>query len=188
MAESSLDSLRQRRAVRVVWKAFELRPGGVFPGTPEEEARYRAYIEEKHEPMWALARERFGLEMVEGPWAVNSRPALEGAYFARAHGLEEAYHQACYRAHWQQAVRLDDPDILSDIAQSVGLDPEAFRRSQAEREHREQVDADLALARAFGIQAIPAFVFGERYLVSGAQTPDVLEEVVDRCIAEGLVV
>jgi predicted DsbA family dithiol-disulfide isomerase len=188
MAESGLDSLRQRRAVRVVWKAFELRPGGVFPGTTEEEARYRAMIEEKHIPMWALASERFGLEMAEGPWGVDSRPALEGAYFARAQGLEEAYHQACYRTHWQEARRLDDPGTLVAIAQAVGLDTEAFHRSQAERVYREQVDADLALARAFGIQAIPAFVFGERYLVSGAQTPDVLEEVVDRCIAEGLVV
>jgi len=36
------------------------------------------------------------------------------------------------------------------------------------------------------LSGVPAFIFGMRYLVSGAQTPEVLAEVVDKCVAEGL--
>lgn len=45
---------------------------------------------------------------------------------------------------------------------------------------------DLMLAREYGINSIPAFVFGGRYLVSGAHPARLLEQVVDQCIAEGL--
>ncbi len=179
-------SLRNRRDVAVEWKAFELRPGGKFPGTPEEEQRYRQYILEKHVPMWEIARERFGLEMREGPWAVNTRPALEGAYFARENDLEEAYHRACFAAHWQDGHRLDDLHVLVDLAVSIGLDGEAFREAIANQTYRANADADLWLARQLGIHAIPAFVFGGRYLISGAQTVEVLEQAVDRCVQEGL--
>ena len=188
MAESSLDSLQYTRDVIVEWKAFELRPGGKFPGTPEQEAAYRRMIAEKHEPMWAHARENFGLEMREGPWGVNSRPALEGARFAREHGLERAYNKACFAAHWQAARRLDDMDVLVDIAESAGLDGAAFRAAVESGAYRVEVERDLQEAYQSGISSIPAFVFGDHYLVSGAQPASVLSQVVDRCIEEGRVV
>jgi predicted DsbA family dithiol-disulfide isomerase len=33
---------------------------------------------------------------------------------------------------------------------------------------------------------VPAFIFGNRYLVSGAQPAAQLREVAERCVAEGL--
>ncbi len=164
------------------WHAFELRPGGKFPGTPEQEAGYRAAISQRHEHMRAYAREHFGMDMGEGPWMVNSRPALEGMFFARAHGKEEPYHRACFAAHWQEGRRLDDMDTLVEIAQSVGLEGEAFRQAVTTGQHRFDAEMDLMLAREYGIDGIPAFIFGDRYLVSGAQPLPVLEQVVDRCV------
>jgi predicted DsbA family dithiol-disulfide isomerase len=186
MAESGLDSLKHTRDITVEWHAFELRPGGQFPGTPEQEAAYRARIGDRHKQMQAHARQHFGLEMGEGAWAVNSRPALEGMFFARAQGMEDPYHRACFAAHWQEGRRLDDLDTLTDIARSIGLDAEAFQAAVEGGQHRVDFEMDLMLAREIGINAVPAFVFGNRYLVSGAQPVQVLEQVVDRCAAEGL--
>jgi predicted DsbA family dithiol-disulfide isomerase len=163
-----------------------LRPGGRFPGTPEQEALYRARIGERHKQMQEYARQHFGLEMGEGAWAVNSRPALEGMFFARAHGLEEPYHRACFAAHWQEGKRLDDMDTLVGIARAVGLDAEAFREAVTTGKHKVDAEMDLMLAREYGIDGIPAFIFADRYLVSGAQPAHVLQQVVDRCVEEGL--
>ncbi len=187
MAESGLDSLRKTRDVTVEWKVFELRPGGKFPGTPEQEAQYRERIKEGQAHMRAYARLNFGLEMGEAPYGVNSRPALEGMFFARQHGLEEPYHRACFAAHWQENKRLDDMDTLVGIAEAVGLDGAAFREAVLLGKHTGAAEADLWLAREYGINGIPAFIFGDRYLVSGAQTAKVLQQVVDRCVEEGLV-
>lgn len=187
MAESGLDSLKQAREVVVEWKAYELRPGGRFPGAPEQEARYRALIREKHKPMWEYARQHFGLEMKEAPWGVNSRPALEGERYARDHGTGDEYRHACFAAHWQEGRRLDDMDALTDIARSVGLAGGEFREAVASGRYREEVEKDLMLAAAYGIEGIPAFIFGRRYLVSGARPAHVLMQVVDKCMEEGLV-
>jgi predicted DsbA family dithiol-disulfide isomerase len=170
----------------VEWHAFELRPGGKFPGTLEQEARYRERIHEHHEHLRSYGREHFGMEIGEGPWMVNSRPALEGMFFARANGKEEAYHRACFTAHWQEGRRLDDMNTLVEIAQAVGLDGAAFRQAVTGGEHRFDFEMDLMLAREYGIDGIPAFIFGDRYLVSGAQPVPVLEQAVDRCLEEGL--
>ncbi len=186
MAESGLDSLRKTRDIAVEWRAFELRPGGRFPRTPEQEAAYRARILERHVYMRALARERFGLEMGEGPWGVDSRPALEGARYARAHGKEVEYNHACFSAHWQHARRLDDLETLVEIAREVELAPEELREAVVSRRYQVEVEMDLMQAREYGIQGIPAFIFANRYLVSGAQPVEILEQVVDRCMEEGL--
>ena len=186
MAESGLDSVKKTRDVEVEWHAFELRPGGKFYGTPEQEAEYRSRIHERHEQMRTYARQHFDLEMGEGPWAVNSRPALEGMHFASAHGREEAYHRACFAAHWHEGRRLDDLATLVEIARSAGLDGDDFRAAIETSRHQFDVEMDLMMAREIGVNAVPAFIFGNRYLVSGAQPARVLEQVVDRCVAEGL--
>jgi predicted DsbA family dithiol-disulfide isomerase len=186
MAESSLDSLKKTREVIVEWRAFELHPGGRFPGTPEQEARYRAMIRQKHVQMETYARDQFGLEMKEGPWAVNSRPAHEGSWYAREHGTLDAYNRACFAAHWQEGKRLDDLETLVGIAKSVWLDEAEFREAVQSGKHRVEVEMDLMLARESGIDGVPAFIFGNRYLVSGAQPAQMLEQVVDRCLEEGL--
>jgi predicted DsbA family dithiol-disulfide isomerase len=187
MAEASLASLKAMRDVTVEWKAFELRPNGKFPGTPEVEARYRAAIKERHAQMTDYARQNFGLEMGESPMGVNSRPAMLGAYYARAKGQEDEYHRLCLIAHWQENKRVDDMDILVSIAVAAGLDGDEFRQAVESHQYQAEFDEDLNFGREVGIEGVPAFIFGNHYLVSGARPPDVLVEVVDKCIEEGLV-
>ena len=186
MAESGLDSLRKTRDIAVEWKAFELRPGGKFPGPPEQEARYRALVRQNHARMTAIARERFGLEMGEAPFGVDSRLALEGARFAREHGREAEYSHATFAAHWQEERRIDDLATLTEIARDAGLQAEVFRAAMMERRYRFEVEMDLMQAREYGITGVPAFIFANRYLVSGAQPVAVLEQAVDQCVEEGL--
>lgn len=187
MAGAGLASLRNTRDVVVEWKAFELRPGGKFPGAPEQEAKHRQFVRENHGRMTAYAREHFGLEVGEPPFGVNSRPAMEGAFYARAQGKEEEYHRACLEAHWQKNQRLDDMETLVGIAKSAGLNGDEFRQAVEGRRYRVEFEMDLMLGREIGIEGVPAFVFGGRYLVPGARPVQVLEQVVDRCVEEGLV-
>ena len=187
MAESGLDSLTKTREVAVEWRAFELRPGGKFPGTPEQEARYRQMVRERHGQMAAYAREHFGLEMGEPLFGVNSRPALEGERYAREHGKGAEYHHACFAVHWQEGKRIDDMDALTGIARSLGLNGDEFREAVISGKYRAEVEMDLMLAREIGIDGVPAFIFGDRYLVSGARPVEYLEQVVDKCVEEGLV-
>jgi predicted DsbA family dithiol-disulfide isomerase len=76
--------------------------------------------------MEAMARERYGLEINPGPFGINSRPALVGAHFAEAQGVGEAYHDAVFRAYWQDAKNIEDLDVLAGLATAVGLNRDEF--------------------------------------------------------------
>ncbi len=185
MAVSGLDTLRQSREISAEFRAFELRP----PGSPPIPPEYRARIDAGWPRVEAIARERFGLEMNKPP-AVESggtRTAHAGAKFAEAQGLADAYHRAVFSAYWQNGRDITQVETLVDIAQRIGLDPEAFRAALTDPTYVDPVLLDERIAAQSGLSGVPAFIFGQRYLVSGAQPPDILQQVADRCIEEGLV-
>ena len=166
----------------MTWHSFELRP----PGAPPLPPLLREQIEAGRPRFAAMARMQYGLEINQGPFGIDSRPALIGEQYARAHGAGLAYHAAVMAAYWQGAQRIDDPQLLADIAASVGLDRGDFLAALAAPEYARAVEADAAFAYQNGMTGVPALVFAERYLVVGAQPYPVLENVLRRCEAEGL--
>jgi predicted DsbA family dithiol-disulfide isomerase len=122
--------------------------------------------------------------MNQGPFGQDSRPALVGAKFAEAHGMGAAYHDAVFSAYWEHAQPIEEPAVLAAIATAIGLDADAFLAAFSDPALVALVDADIATAAAYQLSGVPALVFASRYLVSGAQTSDVLREVVDKIIAE----
>jgi predicted DsbA family dithiol-disulfide isomerase len=188
MAESSLDSLRKTRDVAVEWRAYELSPDNLPPIPPEVEAAYQEKIARSWPQVQQVARERFGLELrrMEGEGGRRStRLAHVGAKFALAHGQAEAWNRAIFRAHWQELRDISSADSLAEIAVSLGLEETAFRAALADPDYVSAVETDEYWAWQQDLRGVPAFIFCQRYLVSGAQPPETLERVVDKCIEEG---
>jgi len=185
MAESGLDSLRETHDVKVEWKAFELRPKGSPPISPE----YREYILQSWPRVQQIGRERFNVEM-KHPGLKNPGMtflAHVGAKFAEKRGKGEAYHKSVFRAHWQTTQDIADEAVLAGIATNIGLEETAFREALTDPDLHAEVLADEHWAMQNGLGGVPAFIFGNRYLVSGAQPVEVLRQVADRCVEEGLV-
>jgi predicted DsbA family dithiol-disulfide isomerase len=189
MAESGLDSLRKTHDVVVEWGAYELRPPEAPPIPPEVESAYRERIAAGWPRIEQIARERFGLEMkrMEGG-RHPTRLAHAGAKFASQHGRGDDYHLAVFRAHWQELRDISSPDILAEIAVGLGLDEAGFRAALADEFHLSAVLEDERSAAEAGLSGVPAFIFGNRYLVVGAQPVEVLRQVADKCIEEGRVI
>ncbi len=186
MAESSLDSLRETHAVEVEWRAYELRPAG----SPPIPADYRQRIAEGWPRVQAMARERFGLEMrrMEGDEQHPTRLAHIGAKYAIEQGQGDAYHRAVFRAHWQDLRDIASPEVLTEIAVALGLEAAGFRAALHNEGYAAAVEADEYWAYQQNLGGVPAFIFGNRYLVSGAQPAEVLRQVADKCLEEGRVV
>ncbi len=89
-------------------------------------------------------------------------------------------HHALFKAHWEGGGKLEDVEDLVRIGGEVGLDPDQLRSAIVDDRFAEVIDENRRLATSVGINAIPAHVFGRRYLVMGAQPYEVLKEVVDR--------
>lgn len=175
LASTSLHRLTASHAVEVVWRSYELRPKG-SPPMPES---YRQRIEAVRPQMEAMALERYGITMKAGPFGIDSHPALIGAKYAEEQGVGEAYHDAMFRAYWQDARSIDQRDVLIDVAASVGLDAVGFAAALETPAYLHQVLADITEAQALRLQGVPAMIFAGKYLVSGAQPYEVLTGVVD---------
>jgi predicted DsbA family dithiol-disulfide isomerase len=188
MGEAALQTLQQSREIEIDYRAYELRPAGSPALPPAQEAAFRRRVAEGWPRVQQIARERFGLELKRSEEGSlhPTRLAHTGAKYALAQGQVADYHHAVFRAHWQELRDIADPEVLAAIAREVGLDEAGFRAALADPALIAEVEADEAWAADNQLSGVPAFILGERYLVSGAQPVSVLEQAVDRCVEEGL--
>ncbi len=171
-----METLKKSYDVTIQWRSYELRPASAPPISPE----YRARILASRPQMIAMARERYGLEINHGPFGINSRPSLVGAKFAEAQGKGEAYHEGIFHAYWQDAKNIAEVDVLAGVAVSAGLDRADFLNALHDVKYEQQVTDDVEQAFAYGLQGVPALVFANKYLVSGAQPYETLVQVVEK--------
>jgi predicted DsbA family dithiol-disulfide isomerase len=170
--------------VNVTWLPFELHPEAPPEGIPRDAYFGRARSLQVHSYLQQVAQQ-VGLEMQPRDVIINSRRALGAAEFAREQGKYEEMHHALFKAHWQQTGKLEDVNDLVRIGTEVGIDAEELRRAIEEGRYEGVIDENRQIATSAGINAIPAHVFGRRYLVMGAQPYEVLKEVVDKLTSEG---
>jgi predicted DsbA family dithiol-disulfide isomerase len=169
-------------------RAFEVETTLVhFPLHPETPAEGRSmaelYAGRNVDPEAMYARMKALMDAEGLPYGrrthtYNSRLAQELGKWADTQPRGEAIHDALYRAYFVEARNIGDPDILVEIAQSVGLPAEEARAVLAERRFKDAVDADWAKSRAYGVTGVPTFV-AARYGVVGAQPYEVLAELLD---------
>jgi predicted DsbA family dithiol-disulfide isomerase len=126
-----------------------------------------------------------GLVMTQRDVIINSRKALGAAEFAREQGKFDEMHHALFKAHWEGTGRLEDVNDLVRIGTEVGLDPDELRVAIEEGHYESILDDNRRQAEAVGINAIPAHIFGRRYLVVGAHPYETFTEVLDRLRHEG---
>ena len=166
--------------IEIAWRSYELRPRNAPPPAPE----YLAKVQAGRPRIYAIAKQQYGLEMDAGPFGIDSRPLLIGAKYAESVGHGPAYHARLMRAYWQEAQAVDDRAVLVNLAEEIGLDREGFQAALDDNQWLQAVLKDLMQAYEYGIGGVPAMVFDNRFLVSGAQPLETLLEAVER-VAQG---
>jgi len=120
-----------------------------------------------------------GLTMKRPDRVINSRLALSTAEFAREHALYDAVRVALTKAHWEGTADLDRMADLQRVVADAGLDPDELKRALDSGQYEALLDQHRADAESVGINAIPAHIVGQRYLLVGAQPYDAFIEVLD---------
>ena len=77
--------------------------------------------------------------------------------------------QALFSAHFTDGRNISDNTVLADIAAEVGLDRDEALAVLEEQRFAKEVRAEERHWQQQGIQSVPAMIFNERHLVSGAQ-------------------
>jgi predicted DsbA family dithiol-disulfide isomerase len=106
--------------------------------------------------------------------------AHELLHLAKAAGLQVDLKERLLKAYFEQGMYVGRVENLVSLAEEIGMDPAAARDALESGKYAEDVAADIAQARALGINGVPFFVFEGRVGVSGAQPSDVFSDVLER--------
>ncbi|GEJ56431.1 DsbA family oxidoreductase [Anaeromyxobacter diazotrophicus] len=190
--EAAVARLPASDRVEVVWRAFELDPTAprTVPEEPYAERLARKYGCSTAEAQAMVDRMTsvaagdglpFRFDLVHPG---NTFDAHRLLHLALERGLQDAVKERFLRAYLTEGAAIGDPSVLAPLAVEAGLGEEEVRRVLASDAYAGSVRGDEEEARRFGIHAVPFFVLGGRYGLSGAQPVEVLHEALARALAE----
>ena len=179
--ESALSRFPHGDQVEVEWRSFELDPGAArtheLRGTHAEQlstkfGRPVDQIEQMLDQVTTTAAGEgldFRFDLNRGG---NSFDAHRLLHLAKARGRQDPLKERLDRGTFTEGLAVSDHEELTALAVEVGLDESEVRAVLASDRFADDVRADEAQARAYGISGVPFFVIDGTYGVSGAQPAD----------------
>ena len=185
--EKALSGFAHRDEVEVVYHSFELDPG--YPADKRSETNLQM-----------LAR-KFGLSAAQARSADGQVAALAHAeglgfqverpigntfdlhrviHLGLAKGVQRDLLTAMNEAYFAQARPVFDPDVITDVAAAVGLDPAAVREVLDGDAWADEARQDESQAQQIGISGVPFLVLDMRLGVSGAQPTELFARALDQ--------
>jgi len=173
-----IERLKKEHGVRVKWVHFPLHPDTPQSGRSLEDLfAGRGYDVPKMQAQMRARMQAEGLPYGNRSMTYNSRLAQELGAWADSQPGGEAIHDALFRAYFVDARDIGDPDVLVEIAASVGLPAAQAREVLDKRTHKAAIDADWEKSHRYGVTGVPTFVIGSNGVV-GAQPYEALEALV----------
>lgn len=179
--------------VEITYHSFELAPdtpvdfeGSAVDFLAHHKGMPLAQVEQMLGQMTELAAAE-GLEYhFENVQQTKTLAAHQLLHHAKAHGLQLEMKERLLRAYFVEGRHIGKVDELVALAAEVGLDANETRAALEAGTYADDVQADIAQARAYGIQGVPFFVIDGTYGISGAQSPDVFRDVLAKVSAPAL--
>jgi predicted DsbA family dithiol-disulfide isomerase len=85
--------------------------------------------------------------------------------------------------YFTQGADLTDRYTLVKAATDIGLDANQVNTDLASDKDVAEIEAEALSAKEAGIEGVPCFIFGGKFAVSGAQSPEYLADAIDRMAA-----
>lgn len=186
LGRESLSRYRDEREEppNVDWHPFDLRARQRGPDGEIDESietgKDEAYYEEARQNVRRLADE-YDVEMeLDLARDVDSRNAQLASVFVQMEHPDDwlAFDRAIYDALWREGRDIGDPDVLADLADDVGLEPDAVLGALDDPMVERRLEDQFEAARIRGITGVPTFVSGE-HSVRGAVPPAQLRRLVE---------
>ena len=183
--DEALAGLDETDDIEVRWRAFQL-----DPDASKEPGPLQPVIDAKYGPgafdSMSARLSALGADAgIDYRWdeirRVSSRAALDlVAWVEASEGPDTAalLHDRLFRAYFTEGANIADPDSLVGWAADVGIDRSLAADAVAGGAGHDTVDDELVQAGQRGISGVPAFVFEDTWMVSGAQDVETLQAVI----------
>lgn len=187
--QAAIDQRPDAERFEVRLRSFELNPDA--PREPEtiESAFIRSHggdasvVLSAERRIQALAR-REGLAFSLDRLNANTFDFHRVLHYADEQGLGTVFFSAVQDQFFAGAINPFDPDVLVQVAASVGLDGERVRRVLASDEYAEDAHADRREGLALGVTGVPFVVFDRQVAAPGAQSVEVYGQILDQIVGQ----
>lgn len=135
--------------------------------------------------MMAIAKDLdVNFEKLQERRTANTFDAHRLVKWADEQGKQTGMKQALFEAYFGKAQDVSEQSVLLGCVASVGLDADAARQVLASDQFATAVREDEAKYQQAGVTSVPAFIINNKYLISGAQEPEVLVKALQDIAAE----
>jgi predicted DsbA family dithiol-disulfide isomerase len=144
------------------WRGFELHPETPPGGVPVSTFFPADQLAETQAYLTGFAAKFDIHDMQVSGHVPNTRRALAATELAREQGRLHAFREAAMFGFWQRGVDVEGDEGLRLLALESGLDPDGVVAAADDPVYLGRVDALRAEAKGRGVNAIPAFFFGDQ--------------------------
>ncbi len=168
----------------IEWHPFQLNPD-----MPKEGMDRREYLETKFggkenavRVYGEIARhaEEEGLDIDFG--AIKRTPNTVDAHrlihWSGIEGKQNAVVNALFKAYFKEGRDIGNAEVLSDIADSAGMDAAVVAKLLASDSDIESIQQRDEHSRGMGVNSVPTFIVANQHAVPGAQSADLWRQVM----------
>ena len=150
-----------------------------YGSTPEQLGERRAMIRER------AAELGFTIALPpEDGRVYNTFDAHRLLHWAASEGRQRELKLALFEAYFTQCLNPSDHEVLADAAGKAGLDRHAAAAVLSSDRFAREVREEEEQWRAKGINAVPAVIINNRYLISGGQPSEVFEQAIRKIVSD----
>ncbi|MCR8725616.1 DsbA family oxidoreductase [Frigidibacter sp. ROC022] len=167
------------------WHPFQLNPE-----MPKGGMDRREYLEtkfggrEKAAEVYARIAEHAEAAGLEIAWdkitrMPNSLDAHRLIHWAGIEGRQTPMVGRLFRAYWQEGRDIGEAETLTELAGEVGMDKALVAELLKGDADAEDIRARDRHSRSRGVSGVPTFVVAGQHVVSGAQPPELWNQVIE---------
>ncbi len=185
--ESALAAFDIKEQVEIVWHSFQL-DSDMIPVLGQTVNQYLAERKgvspekgkEMNDYMSNIAKE-VGLEYnFDKAIITNTMDAHRLLHLAKTTGVQNEVKEKLFAAYYTDGKDVGDTETLVQIGESAGLESDKIRAMLQSNQYLKEVRIDQFRGEQLGVQAVPFFVFNNKYAVSGAQSAEVFTNVLQK--------
>jgi predicted DsbA family dithiol-disulfide isomerase len=110
------------------------------------------------------------------PNSIDSHRLIQ---FAEPAGVAAPVVEALFAAYFTEGRDIGNREVLLEIGTKHGLDAGSLSRYLSSHDDVQRIRMENAAYHRLGINGVPAFIFGNSFVVSGAQEPAILARALD---------
>lgn len=109
----------------------------------------------------------------------NTLDAHRLIHWAGIEGCQYEAVDALFNAYFTEGRDIGDPDVLCDIADSIGMDATVVRKLLASDADRDTIRQRDVHSREMGVNSVPTFIVAGKHAVPGAQPAELWQKVIE---------